>query len=314
MRPERLVLFTLGLLGCFVGDDVGSANDEITDPVDGGSDVDTYPEGCEGCMCAALEPSCDAGLVCDLGTCMRPGMVWIAEGSFVRGCEGIGCLEDERPERELWLAGFGIDRREVTVADYTACMTATSDPCSQPEGVWDGDSPYAELFNFGAPDREQHPINGVTWSQATFYCERLGKRLPTEAEWEKAARGPAGVRYPWGNAAPTCTRAHLDIGGPGCGTDHTIEAGALTAGATNRGIVDLSGNTIEWTADYYDAAYYADSPALNPKGPVAGTYRSIRGGSWHDAPDRATTTARAHAPPEIPSVRIGFRCASGALE
>jgi formylglycine-generating enzyme required for sulfatase activity len=206
--------------------------------------------------------------------------------------------------RVIDLSAFAIDELEVTVADYLACVTSTHAPCRLPGRSRDGD---ASPYNFGAPGREDHPVNGVTWDQAGFYCDRLDKRLPTEAEWEKAARGSYGARYPWGSSAPTCDRANLAIGGPGCGSGSTIPTGQLAGGVSPVGAFDMAGNVAEWIADYYAANYYETSPSEDPLGPASGTARVVRGGSWLDPTTHARTSARDFD--VEPSSAIGFRCA-----
>jgi len=300
MRREIIVLGACTLLGCFVGDDGVPPRDDETACETAEGDVDEL--GCVGCPCDDQAP-CDPGLECAV-LCIPEGMAYVSEGPFPRGCVDEVCAEDEYPLRMIGLSAYAIDTHEITVADYLACVTAKHDPCTLPAHTWDGDeSPY----NFGAPGREDHPVNGVTWDQATSYCARLGKRLPTEAEWEKAARGSHGERYPWGSSAPTCDRANLAIGSPGCGAGSTIQTGQLAGGLSPAGAHDMAGNVAEWVSDYYEADYYATSPQADPPGPPSGIALGVRGGGWLSPTPDARTSARDFA--SDASSQIGFRCA-----
>ncbi len=175
-------------------------------------------------------------------------MVEVPGGPFQMG--------DKKSLHTVEVAGFKIDTTEVTVAAYAECVTAGQ--CTKP----DSDSGYD---NWGKADRAQHPVNSVDWHQATAYCTWKGKRLPTEQEWEKAARGTDGRIYPWGNQAATCDLAVMNKGGLGCGRESTWPVGSKPAGASPYGALNMSGNVWEWTSD---------GSSQNEK------HRVNRGGSW----------------------------------
>ena len=192
--------------------------------------------------------------------------VAIAGGAFVAGCDpaqGDDCLPDEMPREVREVAAFEIDRTEVTVAAYRACVEAGA--CTPPD--------VAEGCNWDREGRELHPVNCVDWEQAKAYCAFRDARLPTEWEWEKAARGSDGRRNPWGDAPADCRVAVLDEGGGnGCGAgDTTFEVGSRPAGATPEGVVDLIGNVWEWTSTVREGG---PSPA-------------VRGGAWYTEPAEA---------------------------
>jgi formylglycine-generating enzyme len=202
-----------------------------------------------------------------------PGMVRVAAGPFWQGCPESGtvnCFEWDRPGRTVTLAGFFIDRLEVTVADYKKCVAAGK--CPNTEDVKQPD--YGE---FAPPrcnlplGRDNHPMNCVHWGAADRYCKWLGKRLPTEAEWERAARGTDQRLYPWGNAKPTCKLAIFDSLGTGFGCNEagvigTSPVGSKPSGASPYGALDMIGNVAEWTNDVYVREYYQTGPAENPAG------------------------------------------------
>ncbi len=236
------------------------------------------------------------------------GMVEVPAGQFLRGTRGGGD-DDERPQREIHLDGFWIDKYEVTVDDYARCVSAGA--CSEPSSSaknCSGD--FAKYNNWGKPGRGKHPVNCVDWDQAVAYCKWAGKRLPTEAQWEKAARGTDGRTYPWGEAEPSCEYAVMGRGGDGCGRESTWEVGSKAKGVSPYGAYDMAGNVFEWTADWYGEDYYEQSPARNPMGPESGSSRVTRGASWgvnFDAHLRAADRSR--STPSGTSYNLGLRCA-----
>ena len=193
------------------------------------------------------------------------GMVLIPEGWFLMGSpEGEGD-SDEHPQHKVWVDAFWIDRCEVTNAQYEKFMKATGHRAPR---YWDNDS-------FNKPD---YPVVGVSWDDAVAYCNWAGKRLPTEVEWEKAARGGlVGKDYPWGDNI-SHDNANYDGTGGRDRWDNTSPVGSFPP--NGYGLYDMAGNVYEWCADWYDEDYYRSSPERNPKGPNTGDRRLLRGGSW----------------------------------
>ncbi len=231
-----------------------------------------------------------------------PGMVLIPEGAFLRGSPvGVG-NPSEQPQRSLWLGAFWIDRLEVKTDDYRSCVNAGA--CATPALT-------EALCNWSLAGHGDHPINCVSWGQAEAYCKWVGKRLPTEAEWEKAARGTDGRTYPWGEAAATCERACMSEGNWGCGDGGTCPVGKYPSGASPFGLQDMAGNVWEWTADYFGEDYYAAAPPRDPGGPVRGTRRSVRGGGYgmgEDGP-RCANRDGGFTHDYDGGDAVGFRCA-----
>ncbi len=240
------------------------------------------------------------------------GMVKIPAGAFWRGCNPANpnpyaCdslqLSRESPYRQLTLSEFWIDKTEVTQEKFATCIAANG--CTPPAPVDPQNALYAGYDPANKPD---HPVSNVTWAQARSYCMWLGKRFPTEAEWEKAARGTDGRMYPWGDTEPTdtCLLANLGV----CTGSGTHAVGSHPSGDSPYGVSDMAGNVAEWVADFYDVTYYASAPAVDPQGPLSGNERVARGGGYpHSNLDgRAASRARsgANAPADYPR---GFRCA-----
>ncbi|MEW6300221.1 MAG: formylglycine-generating enzyme family protein [Thermodesulfobacteriota bacterium] len=213
-------------------------------------------------------------------------MVQIPAGAFWMGCNEKfdgECYDDEKPGRVVPVDAFHIDRFEVTVAEYRRCVEAGR--CSRDSFT------VALSCNWGKEGRDHHPINCVNWEQAKTYCEWAGKRLPAEAEWEKAARGTDGRVYPWGNewdAKKVNTDKNEDS------FPETAPVGSFPAGASPYGVLDMSGNVFEWTADWYDAAQ---------------TARSLRGGSWNYSARDVRASNRYGDAPGSHRGDVGFRCA-----
>ena len=214
-------------------------------------------------------------------------MVRVPEGEFTMGSDSGD--SDEKPAHRVYLDEFHIDKYEVTNEQYNQCISAG--PCS----------PNKKYNGFTDP---RQPVVGVDWNQASTYCSWAGKRLPTEAEWEKAARGKDGRTYPWGEGID-CTKANYYK----CGHKKTKPVGSYPSGASPYGAMDMAGNVWEWTADWYDKKYYRNSPNRNPKGPSSGTYRVVRGGGWILNPRVVRPSDRLWSAPSNRIDYYGFRCA-----
>jgi len=218
-------------------------------------------------------------------------MVDVPAGPFFRGsADGVG-LEDEHPRRTIELSAFAIDKTEVTQADYAKCVTAGT--CS------------AITCSRNAAQGDTKPVVCATWQQAKTFCGWVGKRLPTEAEWEKAARGTDGRLYPWGNDAPTCDHARYY----GCGKGEPDDVGSHPKGASPYGALDMAGNVWEWVEDWHDDGYYASCPAKDPPGPATGTTKVVRGGAFKYGKDELLTAERTFDKPTVTYEHVGFRCA-----
>jgi formylglycine-generating enzyme required for sulfatase activity len=224
-------------------------------------------------------------------------LVLIPAGPFFMGSE-TG-QNDERPVHRIDLDAFYIDKYEVTVSRYARFLHA-----QRPE------RPF--LWNQAIQGLQgQKPVIGVDWYDAKEYCEWVARRLPTEAEWEKAARGDDQRTYPWGNDSPTS--GHASAGRRKWMGYETLDVvGSHARGSSPYGVADLAGNVWEWIADKYDEAYYTATPERNPQGPRVGPLRVLRGGAWNSD---AAIIRSANRAAYIPSARrndIGFRCAMNA--
>ncbi len=260
----------------------------------------------------------EGGKAGDERTSSADGMlqVYVPGGKFQMGGLDGDAQDDEKPAHPVTVGPFWMDKVEVTNAMYQLCVSAGV--CNPPSEF---KSESREMY-FGSPDFADYPVVYVDWNDAKTYCEWAGRRLPTEAEWEFAARGNADYRrYPWGDQSPTNNLANYDYT-----VRDTTRVGSYPTGASPFGALDMAGNVWEWVADYYDPGYYAQAGADNPTGPnkagVNGPRVVLRGGSWADgfkdlrvsnrgfgvAPDlTADSKSEAYAGESNP--RVGFRCA-----
>ncbi|MBI5501816.1 MAG: SUMF1/EgtB/PvdO family nonheme iron enzyme [Deltaproteobacteria bacterium] len=212
--------------------------------------------------------------------------------------------ENELPEHEVTLPAYFIDDREVTVVEYAEFLAA--------EGGEVHRHPLQPIVRSGrdyaaADGAADLPISLVSWFDAVTFCAWAGKRLPTEAEWERAARGPDGSLFPWGEDWPTCAHAAFNAGSTFC-AEAPLPAGSHSPpGDSAEGCRDMSGNVAEWVADVYDR--YPSEPQTDPHGPANGRYRVVRGGGFHEGSAALRSTARWAADPADRSVGVGFRCA-----
>lgn len=251
-------------------------------------------------------------------------MVLIPAGTFLMGASSDDFIAgpDEKPRHVVALNAFYIDQYEVTVAQYAAFLTRIGGyrkNCEQFDCAWprklagytsylieqdlgDGSIQYTPLAGFS-----DYPINNVSWYGANAYCQAVGGRLPTEAEWEYAARGTDGRIYPWGNEPPDETRAVFNS--PDYNNLKPVDA--LPAGVSPFNVYGMAGSMWEWVADWYDESFYSKSPTNNPTGPETGLTRVIRGGAWpnNNLADRIRASNRSSLTPEFISATVGFRCA-----
>lgn len=223
---------------------------------------------------------------------LTAAMVKVPAGEFMMGCNATidaACEEDEKPSRKVTLAAFEIDVTEVTQDQYAACVIAGA--CDKPQCDWNC-------------DEKSFPASCLEWSQGKAFCAWAGKRLPTEAEWEKAARGLDGRKYPWGNQEPDCGRTNM----AGC-AGKAEAAGSHPGGSSPFGALDMAGNMVEMVADWYDPAYYATGPAVDPHGPATGQTYSGRGGGFKSAAEWHRASVRDWYDLTDAGSSLGFRCA-----
>lgn len=263
----------------------------------------------------------------------NPGTQWVWNGDLEAGNLGLQIYTDESPQHSVYLDAYWVDQTEVTVGMFRIFVEAT------------GYKTRAEIDGWGAPykpgpvedewthiegvdwlhpqdpnllARDDHPVVQVSWEDAAAYCAWVGGALPTEAQWEKAARGTDSRLWPWGGT-------YIELHGNFCdsfcpverykqlmftdGHSRTAPTGSFPYGASPYGALDMAGNVWEWVADWYDESYYANSPYENPGGPLYGTERTQRGGAWLDNESWVRTTVRHATPPWVRCDDLGFRCA-----
>jgi sulfatase modifying factor 1 len=261
-------------------------------------------------------------------------MAVVPASDFLMGSpEGSDGFDDERPQRRVYVSAFLIDLREVTNADYAVFVQATGHQVPA-----NANSAFT-LWEHGAPlpGSGNHPVVNVSWDDAVEYCHWQGKRLPTEAEWEKAARGTDGRRYPWGdqwdhtsaNSASYWVGRTVEfqsgedwnafwLNGDGSRISHerglkgevlTMPVGSFPGSASPYGLLDMAGNVSEWVQDWYDPNYYIHAPLSDPQGPERGAVKVQRGGSWLKPALSLRTTDRDYGNLNSRPSGAGFRCA-----
>lgn len=214
--------------------------------------------------------------------------------------------DTELPQNRVWLDAYEMDRDEVSLGEYLKFLQQRKEqpPDELQKLIWH----VITVHSVSDQTLTRWPALYVTWQEGRDFCQSRGKRLPTEAEWEKAARGPEGRLFPWGEAAPDATLAMF-------GQHHVHEIPILAAvdshdnGKSPYSLHHMAGNIAEWVQDWFGFDYYAYMPARNPTGPTSGRYKSVRGGSWKSKSIMLRTATRGGSPPDQRSATIGFRCA-----
>jgi eukaryotic-like serine/threonine-protein kinase len=219
-------------------------------------------------------------------------LVYIPAGEFTMGSndEDKDAADDEKPQHKVYLDPFWIDQTEVTNGMYNKCVNAGV--CILP--ILPSEAFFQEA---------NQPVQGLAWTQAVEYCEWVERRLPTEAEWEKAARGTDARLFPWGNELLDEDTANYNFI-----FNQFMNVGSFPLGASPYGVLDMAGNVWEWTSDFYSEDYYVNSPYKNPTGPEIGNIKVIRGGAWNTVLRAIRVTNRHWAFPGRDDI-VGFRCA-----
>jgi formylglycine-generating enzyme required for sulfatase activity len=220
-------------------------------------------------------------------------MLYVPAGTFSMGSEASS---DERPIHAVNLSAYYMDKYEVTNAAYKRCVEAGV--CAPPKQSRSS----TRTAYYGNPEFDEYPVIYVDWNMAKTYCEWRGARLPTEAEWEKAARGTDGRTYPWGESV-SCDEANYR----NCVGD-TTKVGSYLDGVSPYGMYDMAGNVWEWVNDWYDSSYYQTSPSSDPQGATSGQNRVLRGGSWGSSDSNVRSAFRSRNDPAYTDYYFGFRC------
>ncbi len=240
-------------------------------------------------------------------------LLYVPAGEFIMGSDAN---DDEKPIHTVYLEAYWIDQAEVTNQLFTSFVSAigyqTDAERSGSSYVWNGTEwvatngadwqhPTGSASNISSKD--DHPVIHVSWNDAAAYCEWAGRRLPTEAEWEKAARGVDGRTYPWGDIEPIASLLNFNEN-----VGDTTPVGNYPDGKSFYGAYDMAGNVWEWVNDWYGGTYYKNSPASNPAGASSGDYRVLRGGSWSNYVDSSRSADRGSSEPSNAYFSFGFRC------
>jgi formylglycine-generating enzyme required for sulfatase activity len=237
-------------------------------------------------------------------------MVKVPAGTFKMGSEDSDAYKDEKPVHDVYLDDYYMDKYEVTNRQYKQFCDATS-------RSYPSDPDFTGMPRYFT-DYPDYPVVNVSWEDASAYASWAGKRLPTEAEWEKAARGTDGRKYPWGNEAPDAGGFYRANWGEGSdrnvwkrdGYEYTAPIGSYDRGKSPYACYDMAGNVWEWCQDWYDGNYYSRSSGNNPTGPSSGSSRVLRGGSWGNSAGLIRCAGRNRDDPGNRYRRYGFRCAA----
>ena len=286
-----LAVTLFGLSGCSSTDNKSQADAQPATSADPAKEPPVPP------TCRRDEVDCGSEINA-FGICLgREQMVEVAGGAFV-----MGRTEEKKPyspQREVTVKAFLIDKTEVSVAQYRACVDCGVCKAPLRDGSNSGREPY-----YGNAVFEDFPVIYVTWQDAKTYCEQIGKRLPTEAEWEKAARGSQGADYPWGADPPRATLANYG------GLHHdTTPVASFAEGRSPSGALNMAGNVWEWVNDGYDANYYSSGPNADPPGPAAKVLKVARGGGFNSSSERIKSYTRDGFSENAAFSFLGFRCA-----
>ncbi|MCC6568582.1 MAG: SUMF1/EgtB/PvdO family nonheme iron enzyme [Anaerolineales bacterium] len=235
-------------------------------------------------------------------------LLYVPSGEFTMGSDDGA--SDAKPVHTVFLDAFWIDKTEVTVRMYYLCVEAGV--CDEPTNI----SSYTHSSYYGNAEFDDYPVINVDWNMAKTYCEWVDRRLPTEAEWEKAARGETANVYPWGN---TFDGSHVNFCDTNCSFEYADKSfddgfadvapvGSYPNGASPYGAYDMAGNVWEWVNDWYSETYYSSAPSSAPEGPNSGQYRVLRGGSWYFIGYDVRSAFRLRLDPSVTNDDMGFRC------
>jgi serine/threonine-protein kinase len=259
-------------------------------------------------------------------------MVYVPEGAFLMGSTSgdVNAQMDEQPQHTVYLDAFWIDQTEVSNAMFARFIEDTNHITDAERQGWGwvligtewtevsgADWQHPQGSDTSIDGLDDHPVVQIGWGDADAYCRWAGRQLPSEAQWEKAARGEQALTYPWGNRFDgrqlNYCDANCDISWRDATTDDgfplSAPVGSYPSGASAYGALDMMGNVWEWVSDWYEQTYYASSPSQNPTGPASGQERGLRGGGWSDEALYLRSADRSSFPPDQPFDTSGFRCA-----